>query len=512
MSLIHPHHNCLHPHKVVNRYTGESIIVPCGQCSACLLSKQIKNSTFCQIEATKYKFCYFVTLTYNQQSVPKFSLTAEKVSDDIHHDVYRVAYECLTPRLQKYYDHYLTHIIRDSDIDKADKVLKERIGDYTELPLLAKVDVQLFLKRLRKSLSKKSNEKIRYYCVGEYGPQTFRPHYHLLFFFNSVEISRFLRFYVRRAWTTTIDSSGQSNNKVRSLGFSRTECVNRDASSYVAGYVNSNALIPCFHKARSFRPFALHSRFFGFSTSESSQEEVHEMQPYDFAHQSITVNGKLRDCLPSVSMERRFFPKIYRFAQADFNELYNYYTLYHTASKFLPPSDFTSTEIIDNLFDLSLQPLQASLHGLRFLCGLTVQQIQSIYYTSKHFINNCCAGSISLAPLRYKQIIDYYDYKKLSQLASFYDRMEQFYESSSLAEVADTIDYWYDWTVSCHREKPIRHYSKYTHWTYLQHKQHCDEELSKHTKHKKLNDLNKIFDNSNNTDNGKYYVSIPSQQ
>lgn len=506
MSLIHPHHNCLHPHKVLNRYTGETIIVPCGQCSACLLSKQIRNSSLCQIEATKYKFCFFVTLTYNQQSVPKFSLSAEKVSDDIHHDVYRVAYECLTPRLQKYYDHYLTHIIRDSEIDKADKVLKERIGDYTELPLLAKVDVQLFLKRLRKSLSKKSNEKIRYYAVGEYGPQTFRPHYHLLLFFNSSDVARYIRYYVRRAWSTTIDCSGQSNNKPRSLGYTSTQCVNSSAAQYVAGYVSSNSHIPGFHKARSFRPFALHSRFFGFSVDESTSEKVYELQPRDFVKQSIVIDGKLRDCIPSLSLERRFFPKIYRFTQADSFQLYQYYTLFDTAGKFLPPSDFTSTEIIDNLFDLSQNPLQATLHGLRFLCGLTVQQIQSIYYTSKHFIKNCCGGSISLVPLRFKQILEYYDYKKLSQLSSFYDRMEHFYESASLADVADTLDYWYDWSVSCHREKPIRHYSKYTHWTYLQYKQHCDDELRKHTKHKKLNDLNKIFDNVNNTDNGKYYV------
>ena len=502
MSLIHPHHNCLHPHKVLNRYTGETIIVPCGQCSACLLSKQIKNSSLCQIEASKFKFCFFVTLTYNQQSVPKFSLTAEKVSDNIHHDVYRVAYECLTPRLQKYYEHFFTHVISDRDIDKADKVLKERIGDYTELPLLAKVDVQLFLKRLRKSLTKLSNEKIRYYCVGEYGPQTFRPHYHLLLFFNSVEVSRYIRYHVKRAWTTTFDCPRQGDVKYRSLGFTRTECVNTNAPNYVAGYVSSNAHIPGFHKARSCRPFALHSRFFGHPNLKDTQEEVYEMHPCDFVHQSLTLNGKLRDCLPTLSLERRFFPKAFRYSVSDCEQLYEYYSLYPTAISYLPPSDFTSTEIIDNLFDLSCNPLQASLHGLRFLCGLTVQQIQSLYYTSKHFFVNCCGGSLSLVPLRFKQILDYYDYKKLSQLSDFYAKMEEFYNTASLAEVADSLDYWYDWSVSSHREKPIRHFDKYKHWSYLQHKQHCEDELRKHTKHKIFNDLNKIFDNVNNSDNG----------
>ncbi|UPW41755.1 replication initiator protein [Peromfec virus RodF7_16] len=40
-------------------------------------------------------------------------------------------------------------------------------------------DVQLFLKRLRKSIAPK---KIRYFYCGEYGPKTLRPHYHLLLF------------------------------------------------------------------------------------------------------------------------------------------------------------------------------------------------------------------------------------------------------------------------------------------------------------------------------------------
>lgn len=54
--------------------------------------------------------------------------------------------------------------------------------DWKHLPVggnLQKRDVQLFLKRLRK---KDGTNAIRYYCVGEYGSVSGRPHYHILLF------------------------------------------------------------------------------------------------------------------------------------------------------------------------------------------------------------------------------------------------------------------------------------------------------------------------------------------
>jgi len=45
---------------------------------------------------------------------------------------------------------------------------------------LNKRDLQLFYKRLRKCSPKQT--KIKYYCVGEYGGKTERPHYHLIIF------------------------------------------------------------------------------------------------------------------------------------------------------------------------------------------------------------------------------------------------------------------------------------------------------------------------------------------
>lgn len=76
-------------------------------------------------------------------------------------------------------------------------------------------DVQLFMKRLRKACSPLT---VRYFVVGEYGPETERPHYHASLF----GIGREFAPVVERAW---------------GLGFTSLYEFNEKTAQYVAGYV-----------------------------------------------------------------------------------------------------------------------------------------------------------------------------------------------------------------------------------------------------------------------------------
>ncbi|OBQ38073.1 MAG: hypothetical protein AN484_24540 [Aphanizomenon flos-aquae WA102] len=67
-----------------------------------------------------------------------------------------------------------------------DEHIKRSKNNYKNLD---KKDLQKFFKRLRKL----TNEKIKYYAVGEYGTQNMRPHYHIILFNSSSEI-------IQRAW------------------------------------------------------------------------------------------------------------------------------------------------------------------------------------------------------------------------------------------------------------------------------------------------------------------------
>ena len=96
------------------------------------------------------------------------------------------------------------------DIDYDTGVVR---GTY---PVLVKEDFQKFMKRLRKAQSQVTDDKMKYYAVGEYGSKTKRPHYHAILFGRHPEVK------VEDSWNLGLVDVGE---------------VNLDSIDYITKYV-----------------------------------------------------------------------------------------------------------------------------------------------------------------------------------------------------------------------------------------------------------------------------------
>jgi hypothetical protein len=117
------------------------------------------------------------------------------------------------------------------------------------VPLLYYPDLQRFIKRLRKLISKLfPDEKIRYYAIGEYGTSSYRPHWHILLFTNSVNITRWLQqsFYKNDVLSKehrTINSSTILDS-LWQYGTSTIDKTDGKASGYISNYVVGTSVLP----------------------------------------------------------------------------------------------------------------------------------------------------------------------------------------------------------------------------------------------------------------------------
>ncbi len=314
--------HCQHRSFITNKYTGARIAVDCGQCDYCIHKRAKKASMRVKTAGSAFKYSYFVTLTYDNAHIPLMNCKvlhstyddALGISGDIHfgdesHQYIPVSeYRCddnsvlrhiffeqvqgtvpFDREVKKYIpvrdnwflsmDAIRSFISKTQAVDKTDYPVSTQYGRDNLIPFLNYVDVQNYIKRLRKHLSLKLGfyETLHFYAVGEYGPVHFRPHYHLLLFTNSEKVAEVLRCCHDKSWTF-----GRSDFQ-RSAG---------GASSYVASYVNSLSAAPLLYRScRSFRPKSRAS--LGFF--EKGCSFVEDEDPYAQIEKRIdsVVNGKI---------------------------------------------------------------------------------------------------------------------------------------------------------------------------------------------------------------------------
>lgn len=127
------------------------LTVPCGKCGECRNKKRVDmqvRTYYEYLHCTQVcgGYCLFVTLTYNEASLPRL------------------------------------------------------FG----IPCFNYEDIKLFFKRLRSLLKTRtglSEQNITYIVAEDYGDERLRPHYHLLIFFNNPKVSEFAaRAAIRDAW------------------------------------------------------------------------------------------------------------------------------------------------------------------------------------------------------------------------------------------------------------------------------------------------------------------------
>lgn len=337
--------HCQHRSFITNRYTGARIAVDCGQCDYCIHKRAQKASMRVKTAGSAFKYSYFVTLTYDNAHIPLFNckvLHSEYedvvgISGDIHfgdehHKYIPVSeYQCddssmlrhiffeqvqgtvpFDREIKEYVpvkdnwflsmDAIRSFIYKTQSVDKTDYPVSEQYGRDNLIPFLNYVDVQNYIKRLRRHLSLKlgTYEPLHFYAVGEYGPVHFRPHYHLLLFTNSDKVAEILRYCHVKSWK---------------LGRSDFQRSTGGASSYVASYVNSLSAAPLLYRScRSFKPRSRAS--LGFF--EKGCDFVEGEDPYAQIEQKIdsVVNGRLYNfngigvwSTPPISYIRTLLPR-----------------------------------------------------------------------------------------------------------------------------------------------------------------------------------------------------------
>ena len=313
---------CQHPRTVVNKYTHESVVVPCGHCPSCILRRSAIQTNLLTTYSAQFRYVYFVTLTYAPCFLPTLEVSIiETCTDDIADvpcfpniddldagdpNTYLFGFRSV-PRTAsvKLKNSTVERTFKDPEIRFAypmkPKDLLSILGKINHnipnrIPYVCNRDLDLFLKRLR---SYYPDEKLRYYAVSEYGPTSFRPHWHLLLFSNSERFSQTVCENVSKAW-----SYGRCDASL-SRGF---------AAPYVASYVNSFVALPDFYTQmpKVVRPKSFHSIGFTESNLFPRKVRVTEIDEVtDKCLDGVVVerNGKFRTIKPTWPYLLRLFPR-----------------------------------------------------------------------------------------------------------------------------------------------------------------------------------------------------------
>ena len=442
---------CQNPRKVINKYTHEPVVVSCGSCPSCVLRRSGIQTNLLTSYSAQFRYIYFFTLTYAPCFLPTLEVSVvESCTEDIADVSVVPDISCLDDSDPNTYLFGFRSVPRSASVrlksSTVERTFKDPEVKFTcpmtskemlfilnrvkhnvpnRIPYVCNRDLDLFLKRLR---SYYPDEKLRYYAVSEYGPQSFRPHWHLLLFSNSDRLSQTILENVSKAW-----SYGRCDASL-SRGF---------AAMYVASYVNSFVSLPDFYTQmpKVVRPKSFHS--IGFTDSNLFPRKVRVTEVDEVADKCLDGvrvghDGYFRTVKPSWPYLLRLFP---RFSDSVCKSPSSVYQLLSAA--------FTAPErvIRSGCADLNCDPFNgSSKQSMLSFCK------QYLNYVDTYGKRNDCQGILSpKALLPHSDIlilteshlydgVDLEETHRLSRLYRFFLGVGKFFRSYCLPDGTSLSD------------------------------------------------------------------------
>lgn len=407
--------SCQHPKIIFNKYLGEKIAVPCGECPICKRRRANKWVSRLERERINSAFTFFVTLTYDDQHLPLA----------VRHGVYDGYYQN-TPFDEYVHDWFasgrddVSFSMEDLDVDDWQKEDHDLFGSLCQhfggIPYASVRDIQLFNKRLNKRLHNETNsfKNFRYFVVSEFGDTTFRPHFHGIYFLQDERAAKVFQECLSSSWQ-----------------YGRLDCqfVQNSACTYVAQYLNKLVSLPYFYQKKPLRPFFLFSKSPTIGADAESSESLYEVFDNCLTERCVqqTANSTNFVNVPiDKGLENRLFGKPSFFDKIPHSlriELFGFSERYGQCASF---KEF----LINVAFDVFIygqdgyKKCTCFLDFLAKVCDNFTEKginlIRRYYYFSRSKLHLCKLFGISVVDYLNK-MYEYWDKKELKILHDFYE-------------------------------------------------------------------------------------------
>lgn len=328
---------CVNQRLVTNPYTKKQLYVNCGVCPACLQEKaihrvrRIKNTESDSLE------CMMVSLTYSRGSAPYVDRSEAYLFSRGLLPCLRVFRDSSFRRVRvgSSYDFEYRRTPGTVEVTKVDFSVscnfdktKDLKFEHGKIGVCYYPDMQAFMARLRLNLKRlfSYDKKFLAFSCSEYGSNSLRPHFHLLFFYPKGDFE-VMRSAVIKSWPFS---------NLQDFPRAIEKCYR--GASYVASYVNNGCKFPDFLKTY-FRPKHSYSKGFGLGNRFFNLRYILDaFERGSLSYNSIKTDGK---CSGVVTLPipkyviHRYFPKfstysriaptslldnIIRLAKGDFDE------------------------------------------------------------------------------------------------------------------------------------------------------------------------------------------------